>query len=254
MPTPVIIAAHNEARLIGLCLDSLGSDVEPIVAANGCEDDTVRIARDYGVKVLELTTPGKLPAIQMALGSLGARALEPVLYLDADSYPLKSSEWVARMGAAVQNDTHEAQAASGPLAYFDGNPLSDAVRSLKRYYDVKKALRNDTTRFWGNNMATQFDQATLDEVMDMPHIWPGEDRAIEMKIQEHGGTSRQIAHRDSVVVTSSRYMLPISRILAVGTDQARKETLSDYNERAADGSIPLAKYVRQSKRRKARHL
>ncbi|MES2876203.1 MAG: hypothetical protein V4678_01910, partial [Patescibacteria group bacterium] len=94
--------------------------------------------------------------------------------------------------------------------------------------------------------------ASLDAVMDLPHIWPGEDRAIELKIQENGGRSVQVAHREAVVMTSSRFMLPISRVVALGTDQARKETLTDYNERAADGSIPLGKYVRQSKRQKAR--
>ncbi|MES2876204.1 MAG: glycosyltransferase [Patescibacteria group bacterium] len=153
MLTPVIIAAHNESRLIGLCLDSLDRDpsLEPIVAANGCTDDTVRIAREYGARVLDIEAPGKLPAIQRALGTLGVRALEPVLYLDADSYPLNPSQWSARMTEAVYTDSPEARAASGPLAYFDGNPLSDAVRSLKRYYDVRKAQRNNTTHFWGNN-------------------------------------------------------------------------------------------------------
>ena len=54
------------------------------------------------------------------------------------------------------------------------------------------------------------------------------------------------------VVTSSRYMLPITRVARIGLDQARKENLANYDLRAADGSIPLGKYVRQSKRQKAR--
>lgn len=251
MPTPVIIAAHNEERLIGRCLESLSSDVSPIVAANGCTDDTVRIAETFGADVIDIEAPGKLPAIQTALRTLGHRALEPVLYLDADSYPLHTTRWANVMTERVSG-SDAPQAASGPLGYFDGNLAADIVRTLKRLTDVRKARRENRTLFWGNNMATRFDESTLEDVLTLPHIWPGEDRAIEMEVESHGGQSAQVTHPLSVVMTSSRFMLPISHIVRVGTDEARRENLLRYNERAAQGSIPLGRYMRQSKRRKAR--
>ena len=252
MPTPVIIAAHNEARLLGRCLDSLPTDVDPYIAANGCEDDTAGVARRFGANVISLEDAGKLPAIQATLKSLGERALGPVLYLDADSYPLRPHAWATRMAGSVSDRADTPLAASGPLGYIDGNPVSDVVRSAKRFIDVRRAKRGGTTHFWGNNMATNFDRSTLDAVLDLPHIWPGEDRAIEMKVQEAGGTSEQVVDFDTTVLTSSRYMLPITHIIRVGFAQARKENLQQYNQRAADGSIPLGKYMRQSKRQKAR--
>src|SRR6185312_1201240 len=45
----VVIAAHNEARVIGGCLDALLADAGPddldiVVVANGCTDDTAAVA------------------------------------------------------------------------------------------------------------------------------------------------------------------------------------------------------------------
>jgi len=83
----VVIAAHNEAAVIGRCLDAFLSAAEPgefdvTVVANGCTDDTAAVAsRRAGVRVLELAAAGKPAALnagdQAALGF-------PRVYLDAD--------------------------------------------------------------------------------------------------------------------------------------------------------------------------
>ncbi|MFI1995216.1 glycosyltransferase [Actinoplanes sp. NPDC020271] len=84
--TSVVIAAHNEAAVIGRCLDTLLADAAPgefdvTVVANGCTDDTVRVARDRGVRVIDLPEPGKAGALnagdEVAVGF-------PRIYLDAD--------------------------------------------------------------------------------------------------------------------------------------------------------------------------
>lgn len=92
----VIIPAHNEAPLIGGCLQALLSSdpvpvpVEVIVVANGCTDNTVVIARDRldGVRargwradVLDLPGLGKPGALNA--GDAAARFPARV-YLDAD--------------------------------------------------------------------------------------------------------------------------------------------------------------------------
>lgn len=91
----VIIPAHNEAALIGRCLQAVLSasgdmPVEIIVAANGCDDETVSIAQSYQMQtkalgwkltVLDLPKGGKLGALNAA--DEVARG-EQRLYLDAD--------------------------------------------------------------------------------------------------------------------------------------------------------------------------
>ncbi|MEV6302491.1 glycosyltransferase [Actinoplanes sp. NPDC051861] len=85
--TSIVIAAHNEAAVIGRCLDALLDDAKPgefdiTVVANGCTDDTVKIAGARpGVRVLDLARPGKANALnagdEVAIGF-------PRVYLDAD--------------------------------------------------------------------------------------------------------------------------------------------------------------------------
>ncbi|MBO6865852.1 MAG: glycosyltransferase family 2 protein [Thalassococcus sp.] len=91
----VIIPAHNEAAVIGRCLASvLASDPVPflqvVVVANGCTDDTARVAQSYNdqfaengweLSVLDLPVGGKPNALNAgdAAARFGTR-----VYLDAD--------------------------------------------------------------------------------------------------------------------------------------------------------------------------
>lgn len=92
----VIIAARNEERYIGACLDSIlqqdteAGNVEVIVMANACTDDTVGAAlsmrpgfdaRGWTLHVMEEATPGKMHALNS--GDRAAKG-EVLVYLDAD--------------------------------------------------------------------------------------------------------------------------------------------------------------------------
>ena len=85
--TSIVIAAHNEAGVIGRCLDALLADAAPgefdvTVVANGCTDDTAAVADARpGVRVIELTTAGKAAALNA--GDEAAVGF-PRVYLDAD--------------------------------------------------------------------------------------------------------------------------------------------------------------------------
>ncbi len=63
--TSVVIAAHNEAAVIERCLASLLADAasgefDVIVVANGCTDNTARLAeRRPGVRVVEIPEASK---------------------------------------------------------------------------------------------------------------------------------------------------------------------------------------------------
>jgi glycosyltransferase involved in cell wall biosynthesis len=104
--TSVVIAAHNEAAVIGRCLDELISqDVgeEPLditVAANGCTDATAELARQRGVRVVEVEQANK--ALALNIGDAAARGF-PRIYLDADIVvPPGTITAVARTFAATK--------------------------------------------------------------------------------------------------------------------------------------------------------
>ncbi len=85
----VVIPAHNEQGVLTRCLEALvggqtRDELEVIVAANGCNDATVAIARRYedrGVRVVETAEASKVAALN--LGDSAAHAM-PRVYLDAD--------------------------------------------------------------------------------------------------------------------------------------------------------------------------
>ena len=87
MTVGIVIAAHNEASVIGRCLDALLSDptappLDITVVANGCTDDTAAVAgQRAGVRVLDLPEPGKAGALNA--GEAVTTGF-PRLYLDAD--------------------------------------------------------------------------------------------------------------------------------------------------------------------------
>ena len=84
--TSIVIAAHNEAAVIGRCLDALLADAAPgefdiTVVPNGCTDDTAAAAARPGVRVVDLATAGKAAALNA--GDDAAVGF-PRIYLDAD--------------------------------------------------------------------------------------------------------------------------------------------------------------------------
>ena len=106
----VIIPAHNEAsvieRTLAALLRSVGDrDVEIVVVANGCSDDTAERARQFSdrVTVVESEIGSKILALN--LGDEHATAF-PRLYLDGD---IEVSE-------TLVGDLFEALAGSEPLA------------------------------------------------------------------------------------------------------------------------------------------
>ncbi len=79
----VVVPAHDEGAVIDRCLRALrpGDDLEVVVVANACTDDTAQRARAHGVRVVETPVPGKANALD--LGD-DACTVFPRAYLDAD--------------------------------------------------------------------------------------------------------------------------------------------------------------------------
>jgi glycosyltransferase involved in cell wall biosynthesis len=132
--TSVVIAAHNEAAVIGRCLDALLADAHPgeidvTVVANGCTDDTVVVAGSRpGVRVLDLAKPGKAGALNA--GDAAAEGF-PRIYLDAD---------IVLSTAAVRALTEVLEAGApsatvGRELELDGRPLL-----VKAYFAIHGRL------------------------------------------------------------------------------------------------------------------
>ena len=100
----VIIPARDAGSLIGRTVRAVveqesGVDVEVIVVDDGSEDDTARLARDAGARVIEMP-PGASRGNPAAARNRGAAAAtgDPLIFLDADCVP--AAAWLERLLAA----------------------------------------------------------------------------------------------------------------------------------------------------------
>jgi glycosyltransferase involved in cell wall biosynthesis len=130
----VVIAAHNEAAVLGRCLDALIGDpaappLDITVVANGCTDTTTSVAASRpGVRVIDLPAPGKAAALNA--GDAVTTGF-PRLYLDADIMLPHGS--LRALAAAATGDT----LAVVPRRRLDltGRPLP-----VRGYYAVNSRL------------------------------------------------------------------------------------------------------------------
>jgi len=139
----IIIPAYDEESVIGRCLDALSpfarGDARPrvqvVVAANGCRDRTVDIARSYdGVDVLDIPTGSKT----LALNEGDAAAESDVrVYLDADIE--LSSDAVPALVDAL---SVEAAVVAAPRIRFDLEASSVAVRAFYRVFAELPYVKN----------------------------------------------------------------------------------------------------------------
>jgi glycosyltransferase involved in cell wall biosynthesis len=130
MQPAIIIPAHNESAVIDhtlrVLLDGFApNEVTVIVAANGCNDDTVAKARAVAgwITVLDIPEPSKTGAIRAAEAQLGPG---PRLYLDAD---------IAMSAASAKAVFARLAAGAGgarPPALVDVDGASWLIRSFHR--------------------------------------------------------------------------------------------------------------------------
>ncbi|WP_353988183.1 glycosyltransferase [Ruicaihuangia caeni] len=139
----VIIAAHNEAAVIGRTLTALepavsDGSITVIVVPNGCRDDTASIARTFpGVVVSELEQASKAAALRAgdALAASGPR-----IYLDADVV------LTARAARDVLRTLASGAIAGRPPHRFDS---SHATFIVRRWYAVRERLPSISHALWG---------------------------------------------------------------------------------------------------------
>jgi glycosyltransferase involved in cell wall biosynthesis len=147
MPVTVIVPAFNEERgiravLSGLCLDlDSVSDIDVIVAANGCTDRTASVAREFGVTVIELVEPSKTAALNAA--EAVARS-GPRIYLDADA--VVSPALIRSLVEAISQAGIEA-AVPRPIPVFQHGSWP-----VRGYYAISERLPVFHNRLFGRGV------------------------------------------------------------------------------------------------------
>jgi hypothetical protein len=133
----VVIPAYNESAVIGRCLAAMLKDATPgeleiIVVANGCKDDTAEKARAFGppVKVVETPVGSKIGALN--LGDEHASHF-PRMYVDADIEV--TTQTLREVAGILGEDSNVVVAAPRAIFSFEGRPL--LVRS---FYKVWSSL------------------------------------------------------------------------------------------------------------------
>ncbi|NAZ86846.1 glycosyltransferase family 2 protein [Kineococcus indalonis] len=179
MSTPrgsVVVPAHDEGAVIERCLRPLragAGDLEVVVVANACTDDTAERARALGARVVETAVPGKANALN--LGDEACTAF-PRAYLDADvsvdGEDLRRVLDVLRVGPAL---------AAAPRLRVD---LSASSWPVRAYYRVWTALPYVTDDLVGSGFYAlsragrarfgRFPDATGDDTFVRALFAPGE--------------------------------------------------------------------------------
>ena len=131
----VLIAARNEAGVIGPLIDSLLAQDYPAelcdvwVIPNNCTDDTAGAARARGARVLECTVPvkSKGEVLRFAYDRLRSRQYDAWLVFDADN--VVDHRFLAEMNAARLTGVKAAQ------GYRDSkNPYDTAISGASSIY------------------------------------------------------------------------------------------------------------------------
>lgn len=198
MGTPlasVVIPAYNEQAVIARCLRALATGTGPdeldvIVVANGCHDDTAVIAKAEGATVVETPEGGKARAIR--LGDEQCRAF-PRLYLDADGE--LSGTAVRAMVAAL---AESGAPACAPTPEFD---LTGATRPVRGFHRALRALLGDRRGLAGTG-AYMLAEAGHQRVFPLPNV-----------IADDGWVHRTFDPAERIVVGSARIAVRLPRTM-----------------------------------------
>ncbi|MFD0968827.1 glycosyltransferase [Plantactinospora endophytica] len=223
----VVVAAHNEAAVLGRTLRTLlataaPAEFEVVVVANGCTDATAAVARSVsGVTVLELPEPGKPAALNAGDAVV---ATFPRIYLDAD-IPLPTAGARA-LAAAV---TAPGVLAAAPRRRLDttGRPLL-----VRGYYAINRRHPAYRNALFGRG-AIALSAAGRDRFGPFPDV-VADDLFLDTQFTE--AEKREVAEVSTVVATPRRTADLLRRLGRVRAGNASLRAADDQVRRARRAS------------------
>jgi glycosyltransferase involved in cell wall biosynthesis len=175
----VVIPAHNEARVIGRLLERLVTSAEPgeldvVVVANGCTDNTVEIASAFGPPVRVLNIPAASKPAALAAGDSAAKTF-PRVYVDADVV-LRAQDLRALGDALLSHGL----LAVGPEREFD---MTGRPWPIRWYFDVWTRLPEVQRGLFGRGVIA-FSGAGHARIANMPPVL-ADDLAVSLAFAPH---------------------------------------------------------------------
>jgi glycosyltransferase involved in cell wall biosynthesis len=187
MSVTVIVPAFNEEDGIGRILSGLDvavtglPDVKVVVAANGCTDRTAAVAREFGVKVVEIDQASKTAALN------AAEAMAPSghrIYLDADA--VVSPELIRALIESVSRIGIQAAAPRPELVY------GGSSWPVRAYCTISERLPVFRNRLFGRGVIalsetarrrfTEFPDITADDMFLDAIVGPDEKVEIDVVV------------------------------------------------------------------------
>jgi glycosyltransferase involved in cell wall biosynthesis len=184
----VVIAAHNEERRLGRCLDSVtaaaaGREVEVIVVDNCSTDGTAAVATAAGARVVAERALGAVNA--KTTGVAAARA-PLVAVLDADS--VCPPDWLAKIAAAFAADARLV-GLSGPARYAGARRWVHGVMWLwYGFWKLVQALAGTAYYAVGTNVAFRRDAYTRAGGFDTNVLVGGDEVGLFRRLRRVGLT------------------------------------------------------------------
>jgi Glycosyl transferase family 2 len=200
--TSIVIPAHNEGKVIGRLLRPLvpaamAGELDVIVVANGCTDDTAEVAASFGpcVRVLSIPVASKHDAL--AAGDRAAVSF-PRIYVDAD-VELRTGD-IRALAAALRQP--------GVLAAAPERVLDLAGRPwpVRWYYDVWMRLPEVRLGLWGRGVIA-VDDSGQERIAGLPPLL-GDDLAASLLFRPH---ERRVVPDARVVVRTPRTVADLLR-------------------------------------------
>ena len=216
----VIIPAHNEAAVIWRTLNRLApllasGNLDVVVAANGCTDDSASIARSVpGITVLDLVEQSKTKALNAADS---ATDRWPRVYLDAD----------IDIPAATLCDTLDALRRDGVLA---GRPpyewdLESAGWLVRAYYRARAHVPSAHSALWGAGVYA-FSRQGRARFAEFPPV-VAEDLFVDQQYAQHEKLIVQTEPVRVRVPRSARDLLKVLRRQSRGARELHSTTTAN---------------------------
>jgi glycosyltransferase involved in cell wall biosynthesis len=200
--TTVVIPANNEARVIGRLLGQLVPAASPdelnvLVIANGCTDDTAERAASFGPGVRVITIPVASKYAALAAANRAVRDF-PLIYVDAD-VELQDADVRALAAALRQPGVH----AAAPERVLD---LAGRPWPVRWYYDVWTRLPEVRSGLWGRGVIAVTEEGQR-RIAGLPPLL-GDDLAASLLF---GPQERAIVAAARVVVHPPRTFADLLR-------------------------------------------